>query len=59
MCNWVTMVYSRKLTEHCKPAKMEKIKVITKEKNNKNKKAILKLIAVPVKRNIDQWENKQ
>ena len=24
MCNWVTMVYSRKLTEHCKPAIMEK-----------------------------------
>ena len=24
MCNWVTMLYSRKLTEHCKPAIMEK-----------------------------------
>ena len=24
MCNWVTMLYSRKLTEHCKPATMEK-----------------------------------
>ena len=24
MCNWVTMLYSRKLTEHCKPAMMEK-----------------------------------
>ena len=32
MCNWVTMLYSRKLTEHCKPAIMEK-------KNHKNKKA--------------------
>ena len=26
MCNWVTMLYSRKLTEHCKPAIMERIK---------------------------------
>ena len=26
MCNWVTMLYSRKLTEHCKPAIMEKNK---------------------------------
>ena len=26
MCNWVTLLYSRKLTEHCKPAIMEKIK---------------------------------
>ena len=27
MCNWVTMLYSRKLTKHCKPATMEKIKI--------------------------------
>ena len=27
MCNWVTMLCSRKLTEHCKPAIMEKIKI--------------------------------
>ena len=26
MCNWVTMWYSRKLTEHCKPATMKKNK---------------------------------
>ena len=32
MCNWVTLLYSRKLTEHCKPAKMEKIKIITYKK---------------------------
>ena len=31
MCNWVTMLYSRKLTEHCKPAIMEKIKIILKK----------------------------
>ena len=24
MCNWVTLLYSRKLTEHCKPAIMKK-----------------------------------
>ena len=32
MCNWVTMLYSRKLTEHRKPAIMEKIKIIIKLK---------------------------
>ena len=30
MCNWVTMLNSRKLTEHCKPAIME-IKIIIKK----------------------------
>ena len=30
MCNWVILLYSRKLTEHCKPAIMEKIKIIKK-----------------------------
>ena len=29
MCNWVTMLYGRKLTEHCKPSIMEKVKIIT------------------------------
>ena len=24
MCNWVTMLYRRKLTEHCKPGRMGK-----------------------------------
>ena len=36
MCHWVTMLYSRKLTEHCKPAIMEKIKIIIKKKENVN-----------------------
>ena len=27
MCDWVTLQYSRKLKEHCKPAIMEKIKI--------------------------------
>ena len=32
MCDWVILLYSRKLTEHCKPATMEKIKIIVKRK---------------------------
>ena len=32
MCDWVTLLYSRKLTEHCKPVVMEKIKIIIKKK---------------------------
>ena len=32
ICGWVTLLYSRKLTEHCKPAAMEKIKIIISEK---------------------------
>ena len=31
MCDWVTLLHSRKLTEHCKPAMMEKIKIIKKK----------------------------
>ena len=31
MCDWVTLLYSRKLTEHCKPAMMEKNKNNFKE----------------------------
>ena len=27
-CHWVTLLYSRKLTECCKPAIKEKIKII-------------------------------
>ena len=29
--DWVTLLYSRQLTEHCKPAMMEKIKIILKK----------------------------
>ena len=35
MCDWVTLLYSRKLTEHSKPTIMEKIKIILKKKRNK------------------------
>ena len=33
MCDWVTLLYNRKLTEHCIPAMMEKIKTILKKDN--------------------------
>ena len=33
MCNWVTMLYSRKWTDQCKPVIMEKIKIIIKKDN--------------------------
>ena len=33
MCDWATLLYSRTLTEHCKPIIMEKIKII----QNQNK----------------------
>ena len=39
MCDWVTLLYSRKLTEHGKPTIIEKIKIIKKknlEKYNLN-----------------------
>ena len=32
MCDWVTLLYSRKLTEHYKLAMMEKPKIIKKNK---------------------------
>ena len=39
MCDWVTLMYSRQLTEHYKSAIMERIKIIKiKEKNLKIKK---------------------
>ena len=44
MCDWVTLLYSRKLTEHCKPAITEKVKIIIKKK---------KPLGVPV---MAQWK---
>ena len=32
VCRWVTLLYSRKLTGHYKPAIMKKIKIIKKKK---------------------------
>ena len=37
MCYWVTLLYSRKLTEHCKPAVKEKSKIIKHKKINQTK----------------------
>ena len=36
MCDWVTLLYSRKMTEHCKQAIMKKIKIIRKKTPNIN-----------------------
>ena len=36
MCDWVTLLCSRNLTEHCKSAKMEKIKIIIKQTKKKS-----------------------
>ena len=43
MCDWLTLLCSRKLAEHCKPAIMEKIKIITKEKKEYFSFSILRL----------------
>ena len=34
MSDWVTLLYSRKLTKHSKPDIMEKIKIIEKKREN-------------------------
>ena len=45
MCNWVTMPYSRKLTEHCKSAIMEKNK---NHYTEKKKKKLSSLLLIPI-----------
>ena len=42
MCDWVALLCNRILTEHCKSAIMEKIKIITNEKQTKINKFHLK-----------------
>ena len=37
MCDWVTLLYSRKLTECCKLTIIEKIEIIKNFKIKKNK----------------------
>ena len=37
MCDWVTLLYNRKLTEHCKTSG-KKIKVIVKKKKKEKRK---------------------
>ena len=38
ICNWVILLYSRKLTEQRKPAIVEKIKIIIKERRKERKR---------------------
>ena len=37
MCDWVTLLYRRKLTEHYKPAIVEKIKIIIRLKKKRGR----------------------
>ena len=46
ICNWVTTLYSRKLTEPCKPAIMEKIKFIILKNKNKYIKLMGKCLVI-------------
>ena len=59
MCDWVTLPNSRKLTEPCKPAMMEK-KIILK---NKNSKGFIELLKKKKKKDVvflvpqmDAWD---
>ena len=45
MCDWVTLLYSKKLTEHCRPAIMEK--KIIKNPKKKKKKKVWEVVATP------------
>ena len=44
MSDWVTLLYSRKLTKHCKPAKTEKIKIIKIQQQKKKTVVIEQMI---------------
>ena len=37
-CDWVTLLCYRKSTDNCKPAIMENMKIVIKNKNKKIKK---------------------
>ena len=37
MCDWVTLLYSKKLTEYCKPAIMDKVKIVLKQRKENEK----------------------
>ena len=52
MCNWVTLLYSRKFQEHFKPAIMEK-KSLAKTKKQKTKKNGVTAVA---QGNESNWE---
>ena len=48
MCDWVTLLYSRKLTAHCKPA--IKIKIIKIKKMAKRVNSILYVFTIIIKK---------
>ena len=62
MCDWVTLLYSRKLTEHSKPAITEKIKIIKIKKKNLTKLWISqgrKLTGIFTLKNFCEGDNEQ
>ena len=48
MCDWVILLYSGKLIEHCKPAIMEKIKIIIKLKKERKETLNKKKRSMPI-----------
>ena len=56
MCDRVTLLYGRKLTEHCQPAMMEKIKIIIKGKKKKTIRRWIKKDQKMVEMVTQQWE---
>ena len=57
MCNWVTLLYSRKLREHCKPAIREKIKTIIKFLKNQKKKKKERIKSIHFRKNQKLWQH--
>ena len=56
MCDWVTLLYSKNLTEHCKPTIMEKIKIILKKlKLKKKKNTELHMVSSFLKKEKEHW----
>ena len=49
MCDWVTLLYSRKLIEHCKPAIMEKKKHLKFKKEKEKEKRMINLYGIEFK----------
>ena len=60
MCVWVTLLYSIKLTEHCKPSTTEKIKII-KLKKKKKKRLPRKKISkyLPSGGRVRKWHSRE
>ena len=46
MCDWDTLLCSRKLTEHYKSSIMEKIKIIIKKENNNQKDDKINILTI-------------